>query len=125
MARARGLTTFTELGLRHVARLSAYVCYFVRPLPTLRLATGDDGGSIPSAAVPPAAGVEALAADVAVAAKIAAKTLKFKLDTPEGIAAFVAWALQPRASTGTMAFHWKTWGNGVDKKGFLQSYLIV
>ncbi|KAJ7884673.1 hypothetical protein B0H13DRAFT_2537196 [Mycena leptocephala] len=70
------------------------------------LATGDDGGSIPSAAVPPAAGVEALAADVAVAAKIAAKPLKFKLDTPEGIAAF-------------------TWGNGVDKKGFLQSYLIV
>jgi len=24
-----------------------------------------------------------------------------------------------------MAFHWKTWGNGVDKKGFLQSYLIL
>jgi hypothetical protein len=85
-------------------------------LALLGLATGDDGGSIPSAAVPPAAGVEALAADVAVAAKVAVKPLTFKLDRPEGIAAFVAWALQPHASTGTMAFHWKTWGNGVDKK---------
>ncbi|KAJ7820477.1 hypothetical protein B0H13DRAFT_2451626 [Mycena leptocephala] len=88
------------------------------------LATGDDGGSIPSAAIPPATGVEAATApdaDVAVAAKTATKPLKFKPDRPEGIAAFVAWALQPHASTGTMAFHWKTWGNG----GFLQSYLIV
>jgi hypothetical protein len=88
-------------------------------LALLGLATGDDGGSIPSAAIPPAAGVEAATApdaDVAVAAKTATKPLTFKLDRPEGIAAFVAWALQPHASTGTMAFHWKTWGNGVDKK---------
>ncbi|KAJ7909759.1 hypothetical protein B0H13DRAFT_1877368 [Mycena leptocephala] len=92
------------------------------------LATGDAGGSIPSAAIPPTVGVEAATApdaDVAVAAKTATKPLTFKLDRPEGIAAFVAWALQPHASTGTMAFHWKTWGNGVDKKGFLPSYLIV
>ncbi|KAJ6631377.1 hypothetical protein B0H10DRAFT_1938273 [Mycena sp. CBHHK59/15] len=44
------------------------------------------------------------------------KVLKFTFDTPEGIAAFVEWALQPHDESGTMAFHWKTWGNGIDKK---------
>ncbi|KAJ6620529.1 hypothetical protein B0H10DRAFT_2188539 [Mycena sp. CBHHK59/15] len=55
----------------------------------------------------------------------APKPAKFTFDTPEGIAAFVAWALQKHAETGTMAFHWQTWGNGVDKKGLLQSHLIM
>lgn len=65
---------------------------------------------------------------------------KFTFDTPKGIAAFVAWALQVHEG-GTMAFQWQTWGNGIDKKvcalvtisygtdtqlqGFLQSHLIV
>ncbi|KAJ7465495.1 hypothetical protein FB451DRAFT_1369850 [Mycena latifolia] len=47
----------------------------------------------------------------------------FVLDTPEGVRDFVKWALQ-RHDNGTMAFQWKTWGNGIDKKGFLQSHLI-
>ncbi|KAJ6561587.1 hypothetical protein B0H10DRAFT_2239869 [Mycena sp. CBHHK59/15] len=55
----------------------------------------------------------------------AEKPLKFKFNTHEGIAEFVEWFLQPHAASRTMAFHWKTWGNGVDKKGFLQSYLIL
>ncbi|KAJ7461418.1 hypothetical protein FB451DRAFT_1497055 [Mycena latifolia] len=55
----------------------------------------------------------------------AAKPLKFAFDTPAGIAAFITWALQSHAESGTMAFHWKTWGNGKDKSGFLQSHLIV
>ncbi|KAJ6540954.1 hypothetical protein B0H10DRAFT_2137868 [Mycena sp. CBHHK59/15] len=51
----------------------------------------------------------------------------FSFKTPAGIAAFVQWALQPHADSesGTMAFHWKIWGNGTDKKGFLQGELIV
>ncbi|KAJ7255148.1 hypothetical protein C8J57DRAFT_1518076 [Mycena rebaudengoi] len=55
----------------------------------------------------------------------AAKPLKFAFNTPEGIAAFVAWALQTHKPSNTMAFQWKIWGGGVDKKGFLQSHLIV
>ncbi|KAJ6522565.1 hypothetical protein B0H19DRAFT_1277263 [Mycena capillaripes] len=55
----------------------------------------------------------------------APKVLKFTLNAPEGIIAFVEWALQPHLESGTMAFHWKTWGKGLDKKGFLQSHLIV
>ncbi|KAJ7939182.1 hypothetical protein B0H13DRAFT_2532613 [Mycena leptocephala] len=53
------------------------------------------------------------------------KPLKFKFNTPEGVAAFVEWCLQPHAESGTKAFHWKIWGDGIDKKGFLQSYLIL
>ncbi|KAJ6517195.1 hypothetical protein C8R47DRAFT_1254521 [Mycena vitilis] len=46
------------------------------------------------------------------------------LKTPAGIAQFVAWALKTDGS-GSMPFHWKQWGNGVDKKGFLQAELIM
>ncbi|KAJ7703752.1 hypothetical protein B0H16DRAFT_1747884 [Mycena metata] len=54
----------------------------------------------------------------------APKIAKLDLSTKEGVAAFVAWALQPHES-GTMPFHWKSWGDGVDKKGFFLSHLIV
>ncbi|KAJ6620204.1 hypothetical protein B0H10DRAFT_2023119 [Mycena sp. CBHHK59/15] len=54
-----------------------------------------------------------------------AKPLKFKFDTREGIASFAKWCLQPHEASGTKAFHWKIWGDGADKKGFLQSYLIL
>ncbi|KAJ7823137.1 hypothetical protein B0H14DRAFT_3470230 [Mycena olivaceomarginata] len=53
------------------------------------------------------------------------KAKKFKFDTPEGRAEFVAWALQHHDASGTNAFHWKIWGDGVDKKGFLQSKMIL
>jgi hypothetical protein len=45
-----------------------------------------------------------------------AKIRKFKLNTREGVRAFIEFAHEPNADTGTMAFHWKTWGNGVNKK---------
>ncbi|KAJ6549570.1 hypothetical protein DFH09DRAFT_1086817 [Mycena vulgaris] len=72
-----------------------------------------------SAPAPPAA-----AADGAPDATVAPKVQKFTFDTPVGISAFVEWALEPHES-GTMPFHWKTWGGGVDKKGFLKSHLIA
>ncbi|KAF8199217.1 hypothetical protein K438DRAFT_1966434 [Mycena galopus ATCC 62051] len=53
------------------------------------------------------------------------KPPKFKLNAPEGRATFVEWCLQTAPGGGTFAFHWKTWGNGVDKKGFLQSHIIL
>ncbi|KAF8155159.1 hypothetical protein K438DRAFT_1777867 [Mycena galopus ATCC 62051] len=53
------------------------------------------------------------------------KPPKFKLNTPEGRATFVEWCLQTAPGGGTFAFHWKTWGNGVDKKGFLRSHIIL
>ncbi|KAJ7200732.1 hypothetical protein B0H12DRAFT_1154408 [Mycena haematopus] len=53
------------------------------------------------------------------------RPLKFKFDTPEGVAAFVEWCLQSHPGNGSMAFHWKIWGDGADKKGFLQSNLIL
>ncbi|KAJ7099635.1 hypothetical protein C8R43DRAFT_1141446 [Mycena crocata] len=43
--------------------------------------------------------------------------------TPEGRAEFATWALTEHEG-GTMAFHWKNWGGGVDKQGFFASYLI-
>ncbi|KAJ6600852.1 hypothetical protein B0H10DRAFT_2441025 [Mycena sp. CBHHK59/15] len=54
-----------------------------------------------------------------------AKPRPFKFDTPGGIADFVEWALQVHDGNGTSAFHWKQWGDGKEKKGFLLSYLIV
>ncbi|KAJ7911948.1 hypothetical protein B0H13DRAFT_2327803 [Mycena leptocephala] len=54
-----------------------------------------------------------------------AKIRKFRLNTREGVRAFIDFAYEPNAGTDTMAFHWKTWGNGVNKKGLLQSYLIL
>ncbi|KAJ6570029.1 hypothetical protein B0H10DRAFT_2237989 [Mycena sp. CBHHK59/15] len=83
-----------------------------------------EAGSDPSV-IPPAADAAPAVAEDAVAPSGAPKALKFAFNTPEGIAAFIKWALQSHAESGTMAFHWKTWGNGVDKKGFLQSHLIV
>ncbi|KAJ6629705.1 hypothetical protein B0H10DRAFT_1939676 [Mycena sp. CBHHK59/15] len=83
-----------------------------------------EAGSDPSV-IPPAADAAPAVAEDAVAPAGAPKALKFAFNTPEGIAAFIKWALQSHAESGTMAFHWKTWGNGVDKKGFLQSHLIV
>ncbi|KAF8135904.1 hypothetical protein K438DRAFT_1786671 [Mycena galopus ATCC 62051] len=53
------------------------------------------------------------------------KPPKFKLNTPEGRATFVEWCLQTAPGGGTFAFHRKTWGNGVDKNGFLQSHIIL
>ncbi|KAJ7674001.1 hypothetical protein DFH06DRAFT_752525 [Mycena polygramma] len=53
----------------------------------------------------------------------AAKQWNFK--TSEGIAEYVEWALMLHAESGTMPFHWKQWGNGVDKQGFLEDDLIL
>ncbi|KAJ7764025.1 hypothetical protein DFH07DRAFT_956294 [Mycena maculata] len=50
---------------------------------------------------------------------------RWKLYTAKGMAAFVEWALETRPDIPTSPFHWRTWGDGVDKKGFLQSHLIV
>ncbi|KAJ6472187.1 hypothetical protein C8R47DRAFT_741691 [Mycena vitilis] len=44
------------------------------------------------------------------------KITKFTLGSPSGVAAFVAWALEPHAESNTMPFHWKTWGGGVEKQ---------
>ncbi|KAJ6613719.1 hypothetical protein B0H10DRAFT_2221962 [Mycena sp. CBHHK59/15] len=78
----------------------------------------------PEVSPPYTATTESAPYTATVGAVPASTVLKFALDTPERIAAFVDWALQPHDS-GTMAFHWKTWGEGVDKKGFLQSHLII
>ncbi|KAJ6629422.1 hypothetical protein B0H10DRAFT_1987086 [Mycena sp. CBHHK59/15] len=73
-------------------------------------------------AVPAAVDTSAMAdAD----APTTAKPLKFKFDTREGITSFAKWCLQPHEASGTKAFHWKIWGDSADKKGFLQSYLIL
>ncbi|KAJ6621813.1 hypothetical protein B0H10DRAFT_1945080 [Mycena sp. CBHHK59/15] len=50
-------------------------------------------------------------------------TVCFK--TPAGITEFVEWALRPHKESDTMAFHWKRWGDGTDKQGFLQFDLIL
>ncbi|KAJ6626216.1 hypothetical protein B0H10DRAFT_1999368, partial [Mycena sp. CBHHK59/15] len=63
--------------------------------------------------------------DPTLPASAASTVRKFTFKTPEGIAEFVAWALQPHKEGDTLAFHWKQWGNGIDKKGFLQSELIM
>ncbi|KAJ6547949.1 hypothetical protein DFH09DRAFT_632095 [Mycena vulgaris] len=49
----------------------------------------------------------------------------FDFKTTGGRAYFVKWCLQTHGPSGTKAFHWKKWGNGVDKKGFLQSNMIL
>ncbi|KAJ7712749.1 hypothetical protein DFH07DRAFT_786004 [Mycena maculata] len=49
----------------------------------------------------------------------------WKLYTAKGMAAFVKWALETCPDITTSPFHWRMWGDGVDKKGFLQSHLIV
>ncbi|KAJ6583692.1 hypothetical protein B0H10DRAFT_2234784 [Mycena sp. CBHHK59/15] len=49
---------------------------------------------------------------------------KFDFKTPEGIAEFIEWALEEHPGN-MMAFHWTQWGEGVDKKGFLQQHLIL
>ncbi|KAJ7865835.1 hypothetical protein B0H13DRAFT_2067249, partial [Mycena leptocephala] len=86
--------------------------------------TGEDDtnkdGSNENPDADPSAG-DAATAETAPPAKIR----KFKLNTREGVRAFIEFAHEPNADTGTMAFHWKTWGNGVNKKGLLQSYLIL
>ncbi|KAJ6462161.1 hypothetical protein C8R45DRAFT_529214 [Mycena sanguinolenta] len=66
----------------------------------------------------------AVAGDAGAQLNTTTKRRKFKFDTPEGRAEFVAWCLESDAASGTMAFHWKTWGDGV-KKGFLQSPLLL
>ncbi|KAJ6622611.1 hypothetical protein B0H10DRAFT_1944515 [Mycena sp. CBHHK59/15] len=43
------------------------------------------------------------------------KARAFKFDTPKGIAEFIEWALEVHEESGTMAFHWKTWGDGKEK----------
>ncbi|KAJ6602344.1 hypothetical protein B0H10DRAFT_2080287, partial [Mycena sp. CBHHK59/15] len=52
-------------------------------------------------------------ADPDVPADAVPKAKKFKFDTPKGRA------------DGTNTFHWKIWGDGADKKGFLQSKMIL
>ncbi|KAJ6630165.1 hypothetical protein B0H10DRAFT_2428127 [Mycena sp. CBHHK59/15] len=45
------------------------------------------------------------------------------LRTPEGIAAFVEWALQPQDHT--YPYHWRKWGNGTKKEGLFEAHLIT
>ncbi|KAJ6531552.1 hypothetical protein B0H10DRAFT_2150473 [Mycena sp. CBHHK59/15] len=89
--------------------------------------TNDDNPVNPDAgdAVPAAVDASATTADADARANASAKPLKFKFNMREGVAGFVEWCLQSHDDSGTMAFHWKTWGGSVDKKGFLQSYLIL
>ncbi|KAJ6613533.1 hypothetical protein B0H10DRAFT_2191936 [Mycena sp. CBHHK59/15] len=89
--------------------------------------TNDDNPVNPDAgdAVPAAVDASATTADADARANASAKPLKFKFNMREGVAGFLEWCLQSHDDSGTMAFHWKTWGGGVDKKGFLQSYLIL
>ncbi|KAJ6632008.1 hypothetical protein B0H10DRAFT_2426924 [Mycena sp. CBHHK59/15] len=90
--------------------------------------SGTDNQDPPAGGATTAADAAPTAVDAAPTATAPAhidKAGNFKLNTTEGRAAFVQWALQHHAESGTMAFHWGTWGNGVDKKGFLQSYLIL
>ncbi|KAJ7029058.1 hypothetical protein C8F04DRAFT_1288987 [Mycena alexandri] len=49
----------------------------------------------------------------------------FSFRSVAGISAFVHWARQIHAKSQTMAFHWSTWGDGVEKQGFFLSHLIV
>ncbi|KAJ7863539.1 hypothetical protein B0H13DRAFT_1899594, partial [Mycena leptocephala] len=62
----------------------------------------------------------------AAATDVSAKPKPFNFKTPEGIKEFIAWTLQKHPG-GTMAFHWRQWGDGIEKKiqGFFLSYLIV
>ncbi|KAJ6556914.1 hypothetical protein B0H10DRAFT_1967495 [Mycena sp. CBHHK59/15] len=53
------------------------------------------------------------------------KPAKFSFETPEGIAAFVEWALQKHKESGTRAFYWQTWGDGKEKKGLFLSHLVA
>ncbi|KAJ6608161.1 hypothetical protein B0H10DRAFT_2227081 [Mycena sp. CBHHK59/15] len=53
------------------------------------------------------------------------KPAKFSFETPEGIAAFVEWALQKHKESGTLAFYWQTWGDGKEKKGLFLSHLVA
>ncbi|KAJ6549175.1 hypothetical protein B0H10DRAFT_2243012 [Mycena sp. CBHHK59/15] len=53
------------------------------------------------------------------------KPAKFSFKTPEGIAAFVEWALQKHKESGTLAFYWQTWGDGKEKKGLFLSHLVA
>ncbi|KAJ7429846.1 hypothetical protein B0H11DRAFT_2264793 [Mycena galericulata] len=55
-----------------------------------------------------------------------AKVLKFTFDTPEGIKAFVEWALQPHRESETTAFHCKTYMNWIAAfEYWVQSSLIT
>ncbi|KAJ7194143.1 hypothetical protein GGX14DRAFT_576630 [Mycena pura] len=61
-----------------------------------------------------------------------ASSKKFDFKTPDGVARFVKWAVtKPQDSDAkpqdkhTSPLHWKQWGDGEDKKGFLCSFLIL
>ncbi|KAJ7788288.1 hypothetical protein B0H14DRAFT_2949438 [Mycena olivaceomarginata] len=63
-------------------------------------------------------------ADATAALNAAPKPRKFRFDTPAGVADFVAWCLESDTKTGSSAFHWAVWGEGV-KKGFFQSQILL
>ncbi|KAJ7877131.1 hypothetical protein B0H13DRAFT_2347293 [Mycena leptocephala] len=50
---------------------------------------------------------------------------KFDLKTSAGIAEFMEWSLELHKESGTMLFHWKQWGDGIDKQGLFQSDVIL
>ncbi|KAJ7880456.1 hypothetical protein B0H13DRAFT_1891793 [Mycena leptocephala] len=50
---------------------------------------------------------------------------KFDLKTPARITEFIEWSLQLHKESGTMPFHWKQWGDGIDKQGLFQSDVIL
>ncbi|KAJ6595932.1 hypothetical protein B0H10DRAFT_2197280 [Mycena sp. CBHHK59/15] len=72
--------------------------------------------------IPP---VDGTVADPTLPAGTGPAARQFSFKTPAGIAEFVEWALQLHKESDTMAFHWKQWGEGADKQGFLQADLIL
>ncbi|KAJ6596702.1 hypothetical protein B0H10DRAFT_754006 [Mycena sp. CBHHK59/15] len=56
-------------------------------------------------------------------ASAAPKSKDHVLNTPEGVATYIKFALEPHGST--RIFHWKVWNGENDKKGFLLSPLIA
>ncbi|KAJ6545944.1 hypothetical protein B0H10DRAFT_1969834 [Mycena sp. CBHHK59/15] len=79
------------------------------------------------AAQPSADGAAAPAADAAgtPAGAVVAPPPKLDLSNPDGIQNFIMWVLQTHAASGTMAFHWKVWGNGDDKESQLIMYTFA
>ncbi|KAJ7775430.1 hypothetical protein B0H16DRAFT_1450060 [Mycena metata] len=52
----------------------------------------------------------------------AAKPKPFNFKPPEGIEEFITWAFQQHVGTGSMVFHWKQWGDGIEKKSIPVRY---
>ncbi|KAJ7115097.1 hypothetical protein C8R43DRAFT_1242445 [Mycena crocata] len=83
-----------------------------------------EGGPPGDAEEPSDAPAAANAMDT-TATEAAGDTAGFRLDTPEGVRDCVKFALQLDAEGHTRAYQWQDWGDGIEKKGFLQTELIA